>query len=455
MIKRRIGKIIFVCLALMICINQSNHAYAKYETATTTPIITPIKPCAVSCVFCACTPIIQANHTNIRTYMSAQFRLHRNWMIDTYFMENVAFAMGQMTNQMTAVAMQQMKILGGFFDAKHQLETQRLFQRLMAEAHKDYQPSEGMCDFGTTTRGLLTADKKTDIVHQVLANRVMDRQLRTGENLTINSNTDLYSRIDMFKNHFCSKKDNGGSLSNICEGAAVPDGGDEHAVGIRNWNINKDVDYTATVETALTIRGNFEGNSGKWDLDERNVFALMANLFAHDIMPSIGSRVLADGNGNPRTSAFKYMDLRAVAAKRSVAQNSISAIVSERVRGDNVTEQAPFLKSVVFELGILPEEVDLVLGKHPSYFSQMELLTKHLYQHPVFYTELYDKPANVLRKRTAIRAIGLIQDRDFYKSLLRSEAVLSVLLESMLDSEHDRVYSHLNRLKPNQEAANQ
>jgi hypothetical protein len=48
--------------------------------------------------------------------------------------------MAAMTKQMTTVGLQATKVIGTFFDAKHQLETQRLFQTLMAEAHKDYQP---------------------------------------------------------------------------------------------------------------------------------------------------------------------------------------------------------------------------------------------------------------------------------------------------------------------------
>jgi len=40
-----------------------------------------------------------------------------------------------MTNQLTATSMQQVQIIGSFFDAKHQLETQRMFQQMTAEAH--------------------------------------------------------------------------------------------------------------------------------------------------------------------------------------------------------------------------------------------------------------------------------------------------------------------------------
>lgn len=431
MVKRKLVKIGIVFLICFFCIYQE-------------------KPALSACAACsagklACTAVIPANHRRIRGEMTTAWKIHREWMKQTYFFENILLAMKQMTVQMTTVSMQQVKIIGTFFDAKHQLETMRLFQQLMAEANKNYQPSEGMCDITTNVRGLLASERKTDLVHQTLANRTMDRQLRTGENLSQFDDGDFYSRVDMFKKTFCSKKDNANGLKNLCAGKTAP-----------QETINKDVDYTRTIESELTLEVDFSKEDEKASSDdEKATFALMANLFAHDPMPSLGRRLLADERGNPRMAAYKYMDLRAVAAKRSVAQNSINAIIAERAHGDTETKYAPFLKSVIAELGVPKDEIDFILGKHPSYFAQMEVLTKKLYQNPVFYTELYDKPTNVLRKRAAIRAINLMQDRDYYKSLLRSEAVLSVLLESMLNAEHDRVYSDLNDLRPDGKGAKQ
>src|SRR5690606_4894496 len=105
-----------------------------------------------------------------------------------------------------------------------------------------------------------------------------------------------------------------------------------------------------------------------------------------------------------------------------------------RASGDEGS--APYTKALIKELGITStDEIDKFLGEKPSYFAQMEVLTKKIYQNPTFYTELYDKPVNVERKGAAIEAISLMQDRDLYNSLLRSEAVLSVLLETMLIKE--------------------
>ena len=105
---------------------------------------------------------------------------------------------------------------------------------------------------------------------------------------------------------------------------------------------------------------------------------------------------------------------------------------------------APFLKKLVEEMGIPKDEVEKYIGKEPSYFAQMEVLSKKIYQNPVFYTELYDKPVNVERKAAALEAIGLMQDRDIYRSLLRSEMVLAVFLDTLLKEEQDKVSTRIN-----------
>jgi hypothetical protein len=326
----------------------------------------------------------------------------------------------------------------------------------MAEAHKDYPPSEGVCDIGTNTRGLAASERKSNLTQQTLANHILNRQLLSGDNASMNpsQNSDLKTRVQAFKEHFCEPTDNAEQLTNLCTGANAP-----------RVTINKDVDYTRTVDSVLTMDIDFsKDGSTAITPDEAAAFAMMSNLFANNVMPSIGNRILADNEGNPREAAYRYMDLRSIAAKRSVAQNSISAIMAQKASGEEDIEYAPFLKSAVEELGVedildkkgnvavsVEQQINFLVGEHPSYFAQMEVLTKKLYQNPVFFTELYDKPINVLRKRAAIRAIGLMQDRDFYNSLLRQEAVLSVALETMLSDEHDRVYGKLEALKPDKD----
>ncbi|MEC7576287.1 MAG: hypothetical protein VX468_03090, partial [Pseudomonadota bacterium] len=59
------------------------------------------------------------------------------------------------------------------------------------------------------------------------------------------------------------------------------------------------------------------------------------------------------------------------------------------------------------------------------------------YQNPDFFVNLYDNPHNVMRQSAAMEAISLMQMRDYYDSLIRSEMALSVLLDTEVSKEID------------------
>ena len=112
--------------------------------------------------------------------------------------------------------------------------------------------------------------------------------------------------------------------------------------------------------------------------------------------------------------------------------------------------RSAFLYSALKEMsgdGISDDEVKKYLGDKPSYFAQMEMLSKKIYQHPGFYTDLYDKPANVLRKEAAMQAIDLMQKRDIYRSLLRSEALFSVILETELMKQQRDIENEIDPIR--------
>ena len=88
----------------------------------------------------------------------------------------------------------------------------------------------------------------------------------------------------------------------------------------------------------------------------------------------------------------------------------------------------------------------------PSYYAQLEILAQKIYQDPEFFTDLYDKPANVLRKDVAMQAVNLMLERDMHKSELRSEMVLAVWLEMELMKYQRDVQNRLNALEERYEA---
>lgn len=434
---------------------SSNEAYAK--------ICFPCTPCCGAlCVQgvlgcdtnCGCTSTKQTCPKigkcvtgSTIAHITDEFIRHRDWLILTVWDAHVLPAMLLMTEQLTTTAMYQALGIGMLLDAKHQLETQALFQKLHARAHKDYHPSRGVCTFGTNMRSLAASDRNAEFSQIVVAARSLQRNMLSGEIYTSSGpGSKTRSDLDVFLRVFCNPSDNAEGLKKLC---------DEGGEGADRYN--KDVDYTRTLDRPFTLEIDFTPNPGIMGgidgatPDENDLFALGANLYGHESPPHIPEAYLASDDMKPKlTGALSYMDLRALAAKRAVAANSFAAIVGMKAQGEE--EVKPYIKALLKKMGIPEEEIKDMMGykerkkEKPSYYLQMELLTKKLYQRPYFYTELYDKPANVARTDVAMRAIGNIQKRDIYRSLLRSEAIMSVWLETLLDDSQKEIQNQTDRL---------
>lgn len=423
--------------------NTSNPGSGEVTTSTT-GTLNNRDQCSSECPDCClCHVPIVNDHISMRSHVVNELEKHRSWIVVDYFVGNgpqagekqygILPALKLMTEQLTTVGMQQVHMIGTFLDAKHQLETQRLFQVMTAQAHKDYHPSEGLCEIGTNVRSLLPSQRRSDLVQTAFAERVLDRTLLSGNTSAVGgSKSDKRSRLDHFIKTYCDTNDNAGTLGELCAGG-----------GASKERMNKDVDFTRTLEIPLTLDIDF-ANGAKTN-DSEDVMALTANLIAHDVPQLITKSLLGNDKGEINRDAVSvYLDVRALAAKRSVAQNSLSALTALKAKGSD--ESAPYLKRWVKEMGVPDAEIEKYLGDKPSYFAQMEVLSKKIYQNPAFYADLYDKPVNVERKAAALEAIGLMQDRDIYRSLLRSEMVLAVFLDTLLEEEQNKLAEQFSEI---------
>ncbi len=385
--------------------------------------------------------IIAAYHAveekKIIKFISDEFKAHKNWMVNTFFQQYVLPALMRFTEQMSAVGMQQVMIIGTFLDAKHQLETQRIFQQLQAQAHKDYHPSEDFCWFGTNVRSLAASDSTAKYNSLIMSKRAMARHLgNANANSSRNRDQDKKGRWKQFTEQHCDPKDNnwqekGTGLDLACKNAS----------GDKNRR-NRDIDFTRLIDEPRTIDVDFVDSTLQGNGDEEDVIAMANNLYGHDVL----TRRATEQNLGNKQAQHLYLWLRSVAAKRSVAENSFNAIVGLKSSGTSDIKGAPappsapertaqFLGAILQELGMPKEEIYTVLGERPSYYAQLELLSKKIYQNPDFYANLYDKPANVARKKVALQAIELMLDRAIYESQIRQEMAMSVLLSSKLRGE--------------------
>ncbi|MCB1682645.1 MAG: hypothetical protein H6858_08165 [Rhodospirillales bacterium] len=376
-----------------------------------------------------------------------RFIVHEMWE------ESILPAMMLSAEQFTAVAIQQVMIIGTLIDAKEQLETQQLLQVLQARAHKDYVPSVGMCNFGTMIKSLAVTERKAEVNTVIISQRSQDRQLGNAyQSGAYGNDIDKANRLQQFSQKYCDVHDRNTALSAYCTALAWAG-----LTVAQRRQLNRDIDYFSVMDSPWTIKMDFTntvisavGPPAVDNIEEEDVMALANNLFAHDIFPRPPARSLTNKQPNDSLSDMQqaYMELRAIVAKRSVAENSFNAIAGMKSDGSTAVDAGGnvvpmnarvFLEPVLTELGVPPAEVLALIGENPSYYAQMELLTKKVYQNPDFFTNLYDTPANVNRKVVALEAIKLMQKFDLFKSFLRNEASFSVLLELAVSDLQDEI----------------
>lgn len=381
---------------------------------------------------------------HIRSEMVAQ----KVWMVSIFWEDNLLPALMLMANQLSAVATQQMEIVGAFLDAKQQLETQQVLQKIAARTHKDYHTTVGLCEIASAAKSLAHSDRKGEANALMLAQRSQDRILGAVNTASsLGPHGDRGNRIKQYREKFCDPNDNNNGLNFMCDwdqaGIPGPVVGGQDPV-----RLNKDIDFHRTLDSPLAL-DIFDMVTPPWRGDladqEEEVFALASNLYGNEIFvrpPNVELRPLTTERITNMQKV--YLDMRSVVAKLAVAENSFNAIVGMKTEGS--TGSYGYLRDLMVELGVEPgQAMDLLGFNAPSYWAQMEVLTKKIYQNPDFYTNLYDTPVNVARKKVAMQAIGLMQKFDLFKSHLRAEASLSVILELAVVDLQNEIENEINQ----------
>lgn len=394
-------------------------------------------------------------HAETRPHITAEFDAQEPWMIHIFY-DYLLPSLMEMANDMTVVAMHQMLMIGKFFDAKQQMETTRVLQEMQARARRDYEPSLGVCTFGTTTRSLASSEERIHATRAILSQWAVDRHAgNTDVSGSDGEALDRRNRLEQFRRRYCFQPDNNEALDALCSSSAP------------SVTVNKDVDYAGTVEYSPTLNVDF--TDARLTQDEQDIIALASNLYGHRVPIRIPETFFDDQRNHA-----KVANIRAVIAKRSVAEASFFNIVGLRSMGDKETDPTTgnsedtgrYMRVIMKSLGYETPDINLFLcGKpegvsrtfymtdsppecRPSYFAQMEVLTKKIYQDPVFYTNTYDTPANIERKKVSMQAIGLMQDFDTLQSYLRTEMMLSVILETEIMKLQETVANRIQKLRP-------
>lgn len=394
----------------------------------------------------------------IKAHMAQAFRLHQQWWQNVFWRQILLPAMMKMNTQLTAVGLYQMMGVGMQFDAKHQLETQLMLQKMQARANRDYTPSKDFCAVGTNTRSLAASSEKSLHNTRALSALSLERQLGPSGSISAEAGADKRYRWDHFVKTYCNKTDNayqvfasGSELQNlkpedtglwpVCEDIADLN------------RLNIDVDYRRQIEEPLTIDADFTDDAPVLSKKAEDLIALSRNLYGHDVLTrdTPGLTELA--------GASQYLALRSVAAKRAVAETSFFNIAGMKMAGSEMEaaggsggsggegrkKTKETMAAILKQMGMPENEIGPFIGEKPSMYAQLEILAKKIFQSTDFMASLYDKPANVERRKVAMAAIGLMIDRAIYESRLRQEMLASVLVSARLNPEFDRVQGALSK----------
>lgn len=357
---------------------------------------------------------------------------HEQWMINEWWNQYVKPALKKFTDEARNAMVAQTVMIGAFIDGETTLNAQRTLQELNANTMKNYHVSDSICKFGTLSRSLASSQGRAKANQVVLAERSQNRQLGQKNMASAEGGQqDRIARYKQFIKDYCDPADYGTAMGKIC---TTPPADKQR---------NLDTNYTRLIDTKRTLDADFAKTSATTTptTDEAAVIALANNLYAHDVLDRMQVEGLRDTNATDNRST--YLDQRAIVAKRSVAENSFNAIVGMKTKGS--TASLNYMKSVISKLGLNATDVTKYLGAAPSYDAQMEVLTKKLYQDPGFYANLMETPANVERQYAALQSFGLMQRRDIFETMLRSEMLMSVLLEMEISRYQDDVQNRQNK----------
>ena len=365
----------------------------------------------------------------------------REFMQIDFWRNTVEAGLQNATNMMTANGITQAGIIGSFFDAKQQNEVKLALDRNYTDTRRAYQPSTALCRFGTAKHGLASSENLAIVQQTLMSHQAQSRHLGATGTAGHEGAVDTGARLSIFASRFCDPYDSGGRLvgSAASPGLCGESGGFFPAAGF-----NKDINVTDTLFTPATMDVNFVDTNITGD--EMDLLELSKNLYGYQIATRMDPKLLEDGDDEAtELNRQNFYLLRSILAKRNVAENSFFAIAAKKSRGSGASADA--LAGIYQSLGIPLADAQAMLSNAPSYEAQMEVLTKKIYQSPTFITSLIDSPENVKRQQAAMMAIELMQRRDAYKSMLRQEVLLAVMMDLYTEDRFDEAKGRLNELQ--------
>lgn len=362
-----------------------------------------------------------------RTNLSKELDKHRrggegkkSFLFDTLWNESIDPSLRGMLSKNIQAAINQTTSLGSFLNAQTQNRAQGSLQKGAAEAARDYAVSDSLCRFGSLSLGLASADMGSKAAQLSLASIGINRNIGgSGSIAQAGASMDRAERMNGFIREYCDASDNNNGLALMC--GTDPQRSFEDIP--RDARKNRDIDFLNTFIQPSTL--DFGVGTAAEDIKpgQQDIISLAHNLYGHQQLAGRQT----DNQLNSNAGQGVYLKIRSVVASRGVAQNSYAAIAGLKSQGSGGSKA--YMNAVYRELGMTEAQAQSNLGEQPSYYAQMDVLTKKLYQNPNFYANLMEGKTNVARQSGAMEGLELMQDRDIYLSMKRSEMLLAMMVQ--------------------------
>ncbi len=345
----------------------------------------------------------------------------RDFIMSQYYRCPVEPAFKKLADEFRNVYLLRLAAFGSFFDASIFSDTLRDVQVVNTQSLQSYAPSEQICRFGTLSKSLSASEAKVDADRLVLSEMGLAKNLGSKNSASSSGmGQENEARLKVFVDKFCDLQDNNSGLTGLCQ-SATP---------VADLQHNRDIDYTRLMGTGATINADLTDTNATQD--ETSVFALGHSLYGHrQLTKRISTSDIEETGG----AINLYSEYRSVVAKRAAAQNSYNTQAAMRMAGSGASDE--YMRAMMQQMGISATDALAYLGAKntdyaevkSSYNAQMNLLTKQVFQDPAFYANLMESKANVKRSSAALQGIGLMQGRDIYRSMTRSEMLLALIVE--------------------------
>ena len=400
--------VLFAAILLSVCASAHN-AYAIKAVAS--------DACATNS-----TGSCRSTIANLKIYLDIHRRGgggNESFLFGTFWKDTVNPGLQKLLSKIVQNDVKQTTAQGTFADAQNNNRALSALQQAAAGAALNYTPSEALCRFGTLSQSLAADDINSRTAQTVIARGGLKRDIgTTGTASEAGNAEDVKMRMEEYIMETCAKNPEDLTMCGSNPQRRFPN-------VARDTRTNADVNYTRTIEDSPTIEANYvtSGTSGEMTPAEHSVRLMEYNLYGSKL---ISGRPTEKEMKTPQ-GQNKFLMNRSVSAARSVAQNSYAAIAGMKSQGTG--KNVEYLGALFSQLGVDPEKAGSALSKNPSYYAQMEVLTKKLYQDPTFYVNLMEGNTNVARQSAAMEGVELMQDRDIYNSMRRSEMLLALLVQ--------------------------